>query len=81
LRRLGAAASEGVVASVEFSPDGTTTLTGSWDRTARLWDAANGKPLGPPLRHDDHIANGAVVFSPDGKCRQPVSGVWRRPAS
>jgi WD40 repeat protein len=56
------------VVAVAFSPDGRTVLTGSWDRTAQLWDAATGKPLGPPLRHDDHIANGAAVFSPDGKC-------------
>ena len=48
-----------------FSPDGKTVITGSEDNTARLWDAATGRPLGPPLTHQGEVR--AVAFSPDGK--------------
>ena len=33
------------VKRVAFSPDGARVLTGSLDRTARLWDAATGKEI------------------------------------
>ena len=48
-----------------FSPDGKTVATGSWDKTARLWDAATGKPIGDPMAHQS--LRPAVAFSPDGK--------------
>ncbi len=48
-----------------FSPDGKTILTGCYDRTARLWDAATGRPLGPPMEHSGPVKS--VAFSPDGK--------------
>ena len=37
----------------------------SRDKTARLWDATTGKPLGEPMRHEGDVV--AVSFSPDGK--------------
>jgi WD40 repeat protein/serine/threonine protein kinase len=55
----------GLVWAAALSPDGKVILTGSADKTARLWDAATGHPLGPPLRHPDEVR--AVAFSPDGK--------------
>ncbi len=36
---------QGPVASVCFSADGARILTGSWDRTARIWDAWTGVEL------------------------------------
>jgi WD40 repeat protein/serine/threonine protein kinase len=45
-----------------LSPDGKTVLTGS-EKTSQLWDAATGKPLGPPLP----VTISSQSFSPDGK--------------
>jgi WD40 repeat protein/serine/threonine protein kinase/tetratricopeptide (TPR) repeat protein len=53
------------VVSVAFSPDGKTILTGCMDKTARLWDAVTGRPIGQPLVHQGAVT--AVAFSPDGK--------------
>jgi len=32
------------VASVAFSPDGSTIVSGSWDRTIKVWDVVNFRP-------------------------------------
>jgi WD40 repeat protein/serine/threonine protein kinase len=46
-----------------FSPDGTRILTASWDKTAKLWDAASGK-LVVSFAHQGIVWRAA--FSPDG---------------
>jgi hypothetical protein len=56
---------EGYIAAVAFSPDGKRVLTGSWDKTARLWEAATGKPVATFTGHTGPIW--AVAFSPDGQ--------------
>jgi hypothetical protein len=56
---------QGYVWAVAFSPDGRTVLTGSYDKTARLWSVATGKPLEPPFQHLGPVA--AVAFSSDGR--------------
>ena len=52
--------------SAAFSPDGKRIVTASWDKTARIWDAATGKPIGEPLKATKDWVNSAA-FSPDGK--------------
>ena len=57
---------EAAVTSAAFSPDGKRIVTASEDKTARIWDAATGKPIGEPLKgHEDAVMSAA--FSPDGK--------------
>jgi serine/threonine protein kinase/WD40 repeat protein len=49
-----------------FSPDGRRLVVCGEDAAARVWDAATGEPLTPPLRHEGTVVHAA--FSPDGRC-------------
>ncbi len=51
--------------SVAFSPDGRRILTASWDKTARIWDAATGQEITQLIGHTDRVWFAA--FSPDGR--------------
>jgi WD40 repeat protein/tRNA A-37 threonylcarbamoyl transferase component Bud32 len=55
---------QGGMVNVAFAPDGRTLLIRNADYTARLWDVATGKIIGPMLG-----AAGAIhpAFSPDGR--------------
>jgi dipeptidyl aminopeptidase/acylaminoacyl peptidase len=64
---------EGIVFSAQFSPDGQQVVTASWVQTARLWDAASGKPLGEPMEHESIVVFSAQ-FSPDGQ--RVVTASW-----
>jgi WD40 repeat protein len=61
---------------VTASADCSRVLTASYDRTARDWDVATGKPLSPPLLHGEGVSE--VVCSPDGK--RILTGSWDRTA-
>jgi WD40 repeat protein len=63
------------VYSAVFSLDGKRIVTASVDKTARLWDAATGKPIGLALTgHEDWVNSAA--FSPDGNRIVTASGDW-----
>jgi len=53
------------VESVAFSPDGGLLLTGSFDRTARLWEMKSGSLLHTLEGHTGWVT--CVAFSPDGR--------------
>ena len=53
------------VISVAFSPDGSVVVSGSRDRTIRLWNVQTGNCIHALEGHTDIVIS--VVFSPDGK--------------
>ena len=66
------------VHAVAFSPDGRTLATACADRTARLWDVAQGMPLSAPMNHEGAVRS--LAFSPDGRLLATTSddGTMRR---
>jgi WD40 repeat protein len=63
---------EGWVETVSFSPDGHYALSGSSDRTLRLWDVEMGACLRVFEGHKGGVTS--VAFSPGG--RYALSGSW-----
>jgi len=56
---------QGSVASAHFSPDGKHIVTGSWDNSARIWNAETGvAELKLESGHTEYV--NTAVFSPDG---------------
>ena len=53
------------IQSVKFSPNGEYIVSGSFDRTLRLWDLEGNLINTPFMGHDQFVYS--VAFSPDGK--------------
>jgi serine/threonine protein kinase/WD40 repeat protein len=53
------------IGDAAFSPDGRRVLLPGPDNTARVWEAASGLPVAPPLRHEAAVLQ--LKFSPDGR--------------
>ena len=64
------------IRSVAFSPDGKRIVTASYDRTARVWDAATGREILQLRGHTDRLRSAS--FSPDG--RHIVTGSYDKTA-
>jgi WD40 repeat protein len=60
------------VSSANYSPDGKFVVTGSFDGTAKIWDASTGIILKTLKGHSDSVLS--ANFSPDGKF--VVTGSW-----
>ena len=56
----------GAVASARFSPTGDRVVTGSWDNSAKIWNARTGQALLKLERGHTGYIN-ATVFSPNGR--------------
>jgi len=61
---------------VDFSPDGTRAISGSYDNLLTLWDVATGEPIRNFEGHESFLRT--VDYSPDGKT--VLSGGMSSPA-
>lgn len=64
---------------ITFSPDSRFVLTACGDRTARLWNATSGEPVGKIMEHAEDVTS--CQFSPDGNligtsCRDGTARLW-----
>jgi WD40 repeat protein len=55
----------GPVSSLAISPDGKTLVSGSWDKTIKLWNLATGEQIRTLTGHSEWVYS--VAISPDGK--------------
>ncbi len=60
------------VDSVAFSPDGRYALSGSTDKTMKLWEVSSGREIRTFQGHTSYVTS--VAFSPDGRYALSGSG-------
>ena len=60
------------VCSLAFSPDGMTLVSGSFDKTVRLWDVTTGKQLRTLKEYANRIYS--IALHPDGKTFVSING-------
>ena len=60
------------VHGMAVSPDGKRIVSGSADKTVKVWDSATGEEVATLRGHSDGVIS--VAFSPDGK--RIISGSW-----
>ncbi len=60
------------VTTTGFSPDGKTLASGSWDQTAKIWNAVTGKEIASLKGHEREVID--LDFSPDGLLLATGSG-------
>jgi WD40 repeat protein len=54
------------ICAVTVTPDGKRIISGSRDKTIRIWDLESGAPIGKPIEgHSNYVT--AVAVTPDGK--------------
>ncbi|KAL2118407.1 hypothetical protein VTJ04DRAFT_8067 [Mycothermus thermophilus] len=56
---------EGPVSSLAFAPDGGLLVSGSWDRTARIWSIFSRTQTSEPLQLQSDVLD--IAFRPDSK--------------
>lgn len=56
---------EGPVSTLAFSPDGSTLVSGSWDRTVRIWSVFGRTQTSEPLQLQADVL--CVAYRPDSK--------------
>jgi hypothetical protein len=67
---------DGTVTCIAYTPDGRMLISGSIDRTVRLWDVATSRHLRLLSIHEEAIT--AIAISPDGKLVASSNGGPRR---